>query len=259
LQYTNLIIFTKSYRGDLARCVELSKSIQTHNKDNIPYYVSVPNEDVELFKEKLPHFTEVLSDNMIAENSDGWLGQQFVKSLVYKLNICRFYVCIDSDAYFIRDFYQSDFLHSEDVPYMLMHERNDFYEFVDRFSELFTYDVRAGHEAEYRSIMSHFGRTGRIYHYGISPYIWDTKIWEWLNTEWGIDKLFEKHPNELKWYGEAALAYGSPMMPTAPLFKEFHFGGQYQLYKQLGYTQNHFEKQYLGIVMQSNWGAPLKY
>lgn len=259
MQYTNLIIFTKSYRGDLARCVELSKSIQTHNKDNIPYYVSVPEEDVELFKEKLPHFTEVLSDNMITENSNGWLGQQFVKSLVYKLNICRFYVCIDSDAYFIRDFYQSDFLYSEDVPYMLMHERNDFYEFVDRFPQLMSYDVRAGHEDEYRSIMSHFGREGKIYHYGISPYIWDTKVWEWLDTEWGLDKLFEKHPNELKWYGEGALASGQPMMPTSPLFKEFHFPGQYQLYKQLGWEEKHFKKQYMGIVMQSNWRAPLKY
>jgi hypothetical protein len=230
-----------------------------HNKDNIPYYVSVPEEDVELFKEKLPHFTEVLSDTMITENSDGWIGQQFVKSLVYKLNLCRFYVCIDSDAYFIRDFYQSDFLYSEDVPYMLMHERNDFYEFVDRFPQLMSYDVRAGHEDEYRSIMSHFGREGKIYHYGISPYIWDTKVWEWLDTEWGLDKLFEKHPNELKWYGEGALAFGQPMMPTSPLFKEFHFPGQYQLYKQLGWEEKHFKKQYMGIVMQSNWRAPLKY
>ena len=259
MQYTNLILFTKSYRGDLARCVELSKSIQKHNKDNIPFYVSVPEEDVELFNEELPYFTEVLSDDMITENGQGWVGQQFVKSLVYKLNLCRFYVCIDSDAYFIRDFYKSDFLYSDEIPYMVMHERDDFYEFVDRFPELFTYDVRAGHEAEYKSIMSHFGRTGRIYHYGISPYIWDTKVWEWLDTEWGIGKLFQKHPNELKWYGEGALAFGAPMMPTSPLFKEFHFAGQYQLYKQLGWEEKHFEKQYMGIVMQSNWGAPLKY
>ena len=259
MQYTNLILFTKSYRGDLARCVELSKSIQKHNKDNIPFYVSVPEEDIDLFNEELPYFAEVLCDDMITENGQGWVGQQFVKSLVYKLNLCRFYVCIDSDAYFIRDFYKTDFLYSDEIPYMVMHERDDFYEFVDRFPQLMTYDVRAGHEDEYRSIMSHFGRTGKIYHYGISPYIWDTKVWEWLDTEWGLNKLFEKHPNELKWYGEGALAMGTPMMPTSPLFKEFHFPGQYQLYKQLGWEEKHFEKQYMGIVLQSNWGAPLKY
>ena len=259
MQYTNLILFTKSYRGDLQRCIELSKSIEKYNKDNIPYYVSVPTEDVEMFKTQLPHYTEVIDDKLITDNHQGWVGQQFVKSLVYKLDICRFYVCIDSDAYFFKDFYITDFLYAEDVPYMVMHERTDFYEFVDRYSDQMPYDIRTGHEKEYRSIMSHFGREGRIYHYGISPYIWDTKVWEWLDTEWGLDVLFKKHPNELKWYGEGALAYGASMMPTSPLFKELHFAPQYQIYKQLGYEEKHFHKQYLGMVMQSNWGAPLKY
>ena len=259
MQYTNLILFTKSYRGDLERCIELSKSIEKYNKDNIPYYVSVPTEDVEMFKTQLPHYTEVIDDKLITDNHQGWVGQQFVKSLVYKLDICRFYVCIDSDAYFFKDFYITDFLYAEDVPYMVMHERTDFYEFVDRYSDQMPYDIRAGHEKEYRSIMSHFGREGRIYHYGISPYIWDTKVWKWLDTEWGLDVLFKKHPNELKWYGEGALAYGASMMPTSPLFKELHYAPQYQIYKQLGYEEKHFHKQYLGMVMQSNWGAPLKY
>ena len=255
----NIILFTKSYKGDLNRCIELSKSIQKHNKDNIPYYVSVPKEDIELFSLKLPYFTKILCDDSIIKTKDSWIGQQFIKSLVYKLNICRFYVCIDSDAYFIRDFYKTDFLYSDDIPYMVMHEREHFYEFVDRFKELFPNDVRKGHEKEYKSIMSHFGRKGRIYHYGISPYIWDTKVWEWLDTKWGLETLFKKHPNELKWYGEGALAMGVSIMPTSPLFKEFHYNQQYDFYKQLGWKEEHFHKQYMGIVMQSNWGAPLKY
>jgi hypothetical protein len=219
----------------------------------------VPKEDVDLFRKTIPYFTEILTDDLASNNNNGWIGQQLVKSLVYKLNLCRFYVCIDSDAYFFKDFYIKDFLYSDEIPYMVMHERTDFYEFVDRFPELMPYDVRAGHEDEYRSIMSHFGRDGKIYHYGISPYIWDTKVWEWLDSNWGLETLFEKHPNELKWYGEGALAFGQPMMPTSPLFKEFHFVQQYQLYKKLGYNEEHFKKQYMGIVMQSNWGAPLKY
>ena len=255
----NIILFVKSYRGDLKRCMELAKSIDRFNKDNIPFYISVPTEDIELFKKNIPECKSIIDDKTITANSEGWVGQQMVKSLVYKLNLCRFYVCLDSDVYFFKDFYIKDFLYSDDIPYMIMHEREDFYEFIDRFPELQTYDVRKGHEDEYRSIMSHFGRTGKIYHYGISPYIWDTKVWEWLDINWGLDTLFEKHPNELKWYGEGALAMGTPMMPTSPLFKEFHFPGQYQLYKQLGWEEKHFHKQYMGIVMQSNWGAPLKY
>tara|TARA_R110000823_G_scaffold146286_1_gene276536 strand:+ start:229 stop:1002 length:774 start_codon:yes stop_codon:yes gene_type:complete len=255
----NIILFVKSYRGDLQRCMELAKSIEKYNKDNIPFYISVPTEDIKLFKQNIPQCKNIIDDNTITDNSKGWIGQQFVKSLLYKLNLCKFYVCLDSDVYFFKDFYIKDFLYTKDIPYMVMHERDDFYEFVDRFPNVVPDGCREGHEREYRSIMSHFGREGKIYHYGISPYIWDTKVWEWLDTEWGLDTLFAKHANELKWYGEGALAIGTPMMPTSPLFKEFHFPGQYQLYKQLGWEEEHFHKQYMGMVMQSNWGAPLKY
>lgn len=187
----NIILFIKSYRGDLQRCVALTESIAKFNRDNIPVYLSVPTDDIELFKQNTPFYTEIISDDTITSNSNGWVGQQMVKSLVYKLDLCRFYVCLDSDVYFFKDFYIKDFLYKDDVPYMIMHERDDFYEFVDRFPELNTYDVRAGHEAEYKSIMAHFGREGKIYHYGISPYIWDTKVWEWLDTKWGLDTLFK--------------------------------------------------------------------
>ena len=32
----NIILFVKSYRGDLQRCVGLAESIEKYNKDNIP-------------------------------------------------------------------------------------------------------------------------------------------------------------------------------------------------------------------------------
>ena len=59
-------IFTKSYRGDLNRAIELSLSIQQYNKDNIPFYISVPQEDIELFKSNLPFYTEIFDDNKIS-------------------------------------------------------------------------------------------------------------------------------------------------------------------------------------------------
>jgi hypothetical protein len=34
---------------------------------------------------------------------------------------------------------------------------------------------------------------------------------------------------------------------------------QYIDFKNQGYTENNFKQNYLGIVMQSNWNAPLKY
>ena len=101
----NIILFVKSYRGDLQRCVGLAESIEKYNKDSIPCYISVPPEDVELFKSNVSESIKIISDDTIYPNYKGWVGQQFVKSLVYKLNLCRFYVCLDSDVYFFKNFY----------------------------------------------------------------------------------------------------------------------------------------------------------
>ena len=49
------------------------------------------------------------------------------------------------------------------------------------------------------------------------------------------------------------------IIPVEPLFKFFHYGQQYVDYKQRGFVEDDFKQNYLGIVMQSNWGAPLKF
>lgn len=101
--------------------------------------------------------------------------------------------------------------------------------------------------------------SGKLYHYGISPFIWNTDVWKKLDEDYGLELLFSKWPNELKWYGEAVLKYGFPYMPSGPMFKGFSYEAQYEFYKQLEWKEHHFKKHYFGIVMQSNWGAPLRY
>ena len=48
-----LVLYSCTFRKDLKRTVKLAQSIQKHNRTNIPFYVSVPEEDVSLFKECL--------------------------------------------------------------------------------------------------------------------------------------------------------------------------------------------------------------
>lgn len=255
----NFILYCKSYKGDLDRCINLSNSIKEHNKDNIPFYISVPQSDVELFKHNIPHYTEIIADETYCTFNNGWHGQQFVKAQFYRTNISRFYLALDSDSYFFKDFYLSDFMVGEDVPYMVMHSNETFYNFWDRYSHLFPYDARETHEEEYKSIKQHLGNVGKIYDFGPAPFIWDCEVWKWLDKNYGIHILFQKHCNELKWYGEGAIAMNASFYPCGPLFQCMHYEQQYQMYKQLGYEEKHFHPQYLGIVMQSNWNSPLKY
>jgi hypothetical protein len=251
-----IVLYCKSYSGDLNRCIELSKSINQYNKDNIPFYISVPKNEINLFKNKIPYYDEIIEDESVSNLNDGWVGQQYVKALFYKLGISKFYINLDSDCYFFKNFYIKDFVGANNIPYLVMHYRETFYEFVDKFDPR---SIREVHEKRYDNIKNYFGRKGKTYHYGISPMVWDTEVWEQIDKDHNIDKLFKIYPNELKWYGEAMLYYKKPFMPTGPYFKEFHYDGQYWLYKDLGYTEEHFKKQYMGIVLQSNWNAPLKY
>ena len=255
----NLILYCKSYRGDFQRLVNLSLSIKEFNKDNIPFYISVPESDLELAKESIPYYTEIITDEGYTPLNEGWRGQQYTKAYFYKTKISRFYVSIDSDSYFFKDFYTSDFLVNDKVPYLVMSDGTSFYEWWDRFANLFPFDARETNRLEALSIKEHLGSGGKIWDFSPSPFIWDTQVWEWLDTNYGIHKLFEKHCNELKWYGEGAIVMGADFFPTSPLFACMHYPQQYQFYKQLGWEEIHFKNQYLGMVMQSNWGAPLKF
>ena len=46
----NLILYCKSYSGDVQRLKKLKESIEIYNKDNIPFYISCPKKDKQLFE-----------------------------------------------------------------------------------------------------------------------------------------------------------------------------------------------------------------
>ncbi len=122
----DIILYCKSYKGDFQRLVYLSLSIKKHNKDNIDFYISVPEADLELAKETIPYYTEIITDESYCQFNNGWAGQQFVKAMFYKTKISRFYVSIDSDSYFFKAFYKKDFMITDDIPYMVMHSNETF-------------------------------------------------------------------------------------------------------------------------------------
>lgn len=256
----NFSLFCKSYKRDLKRCAKLSKSIKKYNKDNLPFYVSVPREDIPIFKDTLEFYTEIIPSEDISDNNNGWLGQQIVKAEYSKLDISKYYLVLDSDSYFFKDFYLEDFMYKDDVPYMVMHENVEFFEWMDRYDFNFHFDYRETHIKEYRDIMNFLDiDRKKIYHYAPCPYIWNSEVWKLADKEFGIKNLLKKRQNELKWYGELTHYYNKSYMACGPLFKCLHYQEQYKFYKQCNFKEETFKKQYMGIVMQSNWGAPLNY
>lgn len=263
-----IVLYTKSYSNDLQRLKVSVESIKKYNKDNIPYYVSVPSSQVSLFKNELDaSYVNILSDDDIyAVDGQSWKTQQIVKSSFWKLGLCENYVMLDSDSYFIKDFGISDFMYDETTPYTVMHEQKDLFEWTSKFKTILGFDPLSSFTEDRKKIMDVFERKGRVYDFGPGPIIWSSKVWESLEknyiepNELTFEKLIEYCPSEFTWYGEYLLSTRPiDIVPIEPIFKFFHFAQQYQMFKQMGYAEQDFSSIYFGIVMQSNWGAPLKY
>lgn len=262
-------LYCKSYHGDVMRARRLALSVQKFNEDGIPFYMSVPEADMALFREHLAGLDIVFirDEDIIAANPEhrlehirsmpGNLSQQIVKSEFWRLGLSENYVCLDSDNEFIRNFYKSDFLAPDGNPYTVITEGKEFLEFSARYH---LPKVPVNFRKDSLQVQELFGRTGRVYSFGIPPLVWSNKVW--ISLEQGMLKprgqsfadLIVQFPHELRLYGEALLKYRAiPLWPCEDLFKDYLYQSQYFYDRKRGITIDILSRNYLGIVRQSNW------
>lgn len=261
-----IILYCKSYRGDVERANILFESIKKHNLDKIPFYIQIPKSDLDIFETVLgkEDYSVIFDEDvttLVTEQSH--FTQQLYKMEFYKLKLAKYYFLIDSDMYFIRDFDTTEFIDEDGIPYITMHENKSLREYSRNVkgSDLLTeWWIR-----ERNKIPELFGRKGRLYDYSCSALLYVSEVFETLYTEYCLPNnltfldLLKYQSSENTWYGEWLLRTGMKFYPCEPMFKTFHYPFQYSLSKQLGHTEEDLSKIYLGITMQSNWGAPLKY
>ena len=259
-----IVLYCKSFNRDFERVKILLASIKKYNTDKIPFYVSVPKNDYILFSQL--EGVNIVLDEDIFLLSNNWVSQQIIKSNFWKLGITENYVCLDSDSYFIKPFGVKDFMFDDNTPYTVMHEQKELFSWsVTKIKEL-GFDPKEGFINDRQKIMNLFGRNSRHYDFGPSPIIWSSKVWKSLEEEYMIPNdlsfpdLIKYSPSEFSWYGEALLAFKAiDIYPIEPLFKVFHYPQQYIEYKQQNITEEMITQNYMGIIMQSNFNAPLKY
>lgn len=264
-----VVLFCKSYRQDLLRAVRLAKSIKKYNSDNIPFYLSVPDVDFNLFVKSLQGTSAIIihDEDIIKANPKisleqingmhGRLSQQIVKSEFWRLGLSENYLCLDSDNEFISYFYVCDFINPSGEPYTVISEAKNLLEFCDRYH----YDkVRINFTREALAGQELFARKGKIYDFGIPPLIWSAKVWQALDERFlqpqniNFADLIEKFPHELIIYGEALLKYlPITLYPCEAIFKTYYYESQYFFDRKRGITNELITKNYLGIVRQSNW------
>lgn len=273
-------LFCKSYYRDVLRAKRLVDSIEAFNADKLPFFISVPAADIPLFKDKVgQRRCEWVADEDIIHASPklsveamsrvgGGLAQQVIKSEFWRLHFCSAYLCLDSDAVFIRDFYLADFITEAGVPYTTLHQCKDYLQLAvnlgkEQVIRDFNRDSASGRQL--------FARSGPEYDFGPTPVVWSSRVWQDLAANfleprgWSLLDAIQHFPAELRWYGEALLAYNSiPLHPVEPLFRVYHTDWQYFAQRKTGETIDKLREKYLGVVMQSNWeykldhGAPQK-
>jgi Family of unknown function (DUF6492) len=271
----DIVLYCKSYHRDVQRAKRLAESVRHFNSGDLPFYLSCPSADLPLFRNILGSegVTFLTDEEIVAENSSinqqalialpGGLSQQIVKSEFWRLGICENYVCIDSDAYFIRDFNKGDFLAPSGDPYTVMNESLE----LRLFGALHQHaKIARNRDVECKAIMEIFGRTGRHYDFGPLPVVWSRRVWADLAEKFleprdmnflDAIKLFS---SEMRWYGEALLKFKSvELWPVETLFRCYHYEEQYRAARKSGETDEVLRQLYLGVCIQSNWDKELDY
>ena len=251
---TSLALYCKSYSTDLRRLVRLAESIRQFNLEALPFFVSVPEAELPLFWEHLGKYdVHLLSDSEILRASPridlaqvarlpGNLSQQIVKSEFWRLGLSDAYVCLDSDAVFIRPFGRADFMTEDGTPYTMLDEAHDLLEDA----------LRQGRERvvtdfmrEADHVQALMGRAGRRYSFGPFPLVWHQAVWRSLDEQFlqprgmSFADAIELAPIESRWYGEALLAYQAvALKPCQALFKVYHYAWQLDQDRRRGVTED---------------------
>jgi hypothetical protein len=271
----DIVLYCKSYHRDVLRAARLAESVRRHNPGNLPFYLSCPSADLALFRDIVGSdgVTFLADEEIVAENSTidqkafsdlpGVISQQIVKSEFWRLGICENYFCLDSDSYFIRDCIKDDLLTASGIPYTVMNESLE----LRLFGALHRHaKIARNIDADCKTIMDIFGRTGRHYDFGPLPVVWSKHVWSDL-----AEKFLEPQsmnfldamvlfPSEMRWYGEALLKYRSiELWPVETLFRCYHYEDQYRIARKLGESDEELSQLYLGVCIQSNWDRELVY
>jgi hypothetical protein len=271
----NFVLFCKSYRNDVFRAKKLLESVAQFNIDRIPFFLSVPQNDLDFFKQHIDlnelnshecgKFTLITDEEIVLSNPKatlndynslrGQLSQQVIKAEAWRFIHCKAYLCLDSDSFFIKPFYLSNFLAIDGHPYTLLHKNADL---LTEAKALKKTKVLHFFVEENSKLKTEFNRHGEDLDFGPAPLLWSRDVWESLEkyhlrlkneTIWDA---IRRLPFEIRWYGEALLKYQAiPIHPITPLFKVYHYSWQAKV------NQTELQKNYLGVVSQSNWDKNL--
>ena len=262
-----LVLFIKTYNGDESTCRNLVSSIEKYNKDNLPVYISVPESDMTLFSDLSKYNIRVITDESYAGKyltndkvnglSAGYINQEICKLSFWESGIANNYLCLDSDAEFLRDFYFSDFMADENTPYTILVQDKDLY--IEKwYPHGYAKHRRQMHQKIFDTVGLNDPRLRSCH--GLT--VLNATVLKSMKNDFMVSHGYEYldllniSPFEFTWYNAwFQKSKIIPEMAVEPFFKTIHTKSQYKLMKILVPNVANFARSYVGIVMNSNWGG----
>jgi|SaaInlStandDraft_2_1057019.scaffolds.fasta_scaffold12752_4 hypothetical protein len=260
-----LVFMLKTFEDDLHYVERLIPSYRKYNTDLIPMCIVAPEKDVELFskfkcKDIQIIAEESVTDCLVSDNSvfgirPGYINQEIIKLAFWEMGLCDNYLCIDSDAEFLRDFYFSDFMSDANTPFTILAEDNELVVDPEYYKEHWI-----GREKLIQVIKKELGVEDRrtLTCHGMS--IFSAKVLKTFKEKYLIPRGYtyvdalKKSPYEFSWYNFWLQKDKTiPILFREPLFKTFHNKSQHLEYIRKNITLNDISRGYLGIVMNSNY------
>ena len=262
-------LLLRSHEGDFPLAQRLVESFCQHNPDDLKLVCCVSESEIALFSELESDNVTVMSDRQlthyfvdedVAGIRPGYINQEIVKLAFHELEIFENYFCIDSDAVFIRDIHQEDFIAPDGYPYSILVEDNDLKVEPTYFARYWT-----KREEAIRKIARILDYQVPILqtchgHQVMSSVVLGSLVRDVLNPRgWSYADALAEAPYEFSWYNlwlqKSQLI---PIHKREPLVKVFHHAGQHQEYILRGITEKDLARGYLAVVVNSNFSRDLE-
>ncbi len=271
-----LAILLKTFVDDLKYVERLIPSYNKHNIDNIPLYFVVPESDIKTFKQFENQNIEILSEELfkdkLTEDSvfgmkPGYINQEIIKLSFWEEKLCENYFCLDADGEFIRDFYVSDFMYDDCIPYSILIEDNEL-----KVEPEYYKGYWVPREKQIRRIQKEVGLVDERMLTSHGMAILSSKVLAAFKKDFlefhqmtYID-LLKISPYEFSWYNMWLQKTEIISIKfREPLFKVFHHENHLRDYLRRGTSINDIARGFIGIVINSNWqknmglGKPISY
>jgi hypothetical protein len=258
----------KSYAQDFELAKRMVQSFHAFNHDQLPLFIVVPDDDLQLFStleaenvELIPEseFADHLVDHPVHGLRPGYINQEIIKLAFWELGLTENYLCVDSEAEFIRPFTIDDFMFDSQDPYSVLVQDLElaveptYYSQYWKSREEALTRITQALDMDSRVILTCHG------HQVFSRKVLESFVQEFLAPRnWDYKDALDLAPYEFTWYNVwLQKTRVHAIYPREPWVKVFHHEGQFLEYVSRGISVEDLARGYLAVVINSSFSRSL--